>query len=203
MKNRSLSTVLMDGILYKNPLLVKMLSLSVAVLACGTCKDALALGICTFLTLLLSSLTLSAVRKILTEGTKTLACLFISCGYVSVIAVAVKACFPTLHEEIGTLLPFIAASGLCLSFGAGFASKNGISSTLVGAVASGLGYMAALLVTAAVRELFGRGTLFGITAFGGGIPFLTTPAGGFICLAFIAALVSFINSKRRDENDGK
>ena len=201
MKNRRIISVLIDGLIYQNPLLVKMLSLSVAVLACASLKDAFIVGFCTLIALVLSSVTVSAIKNVLTEATKTLSCLFIITGYVSVICVIVKACFPNVDADVGYYLPFIAASGRCLSFCAGFAVKNSISSVAFGALSSGLGYMAALVVSAFVRELFGRGELFGISLFDGGITFLATPAGGFICFAFLAAAVSYISNRRRDNND--
>lgn len=200
MKNRSLSTLLGDAVLYKNPLLVKLLSLSVAVLACGTLKGALVLGLCTIVSMMLSALTVSAVKGLLTEKTRAVASLFICSGYVSAVCLFVKACMP---QAYASYLPLIAFSGLCLSFCTGFAAKNGIGSAFISAFFSGLGYTAALMVTAFVRELFGRGELFGVNVFNGGVAFLTTPAGGFVCLAFIAAAVSFINSKRRSEDEDR
>lgn len=198
MKNRSISTLLCEGVLYKNPLLVKMLSLSVAVLACGTLKTALVLGLCTTLSMMLSAPTVSALKGLLTEKTRAVASLFISCGYVSAVCLFVKACIPSADASY---LPLIAFSGLCLSFCVGFAAKNSVTSSLAGACFSGLGYTAAVLVTAFIRELFGSGKLFGAALFNGGISFLTTPAGGFVCLAFIAAAVSFITNRRRGEDE--
>lgn len=201
MKKRTVSGLAADGLLFKNPLLVKMIGLCTAVFACGTVKDALGMGLCTLVVLVLSSLTLSALRGIVTENARGAATLFVVCGFTTVVHLFVKAYFSGLDVSLGIYIPLIAVGSLCYSFGVGFASKAPIVSTLAGSVFHGLGYLVAMLAAAVIRELFGRGQLFGHSIFGGGMTFLTTPAGGFIVLGLLAAVLSFFTRKRRDKND--
>ncbi len=44
-----------------------------------------------------------------------------------------------------------------------FAMKNGITASFLAGMGNGLGYGLALMTIAAIRELFGAGTLFGVT----------------------------------------
>ena len=63
---------------------------------------------------------------------------------------------------------------------------------------TGLGFIAALFVTAAIREIFGAGSFAGITLDffkAHGVSLLTSPAGGFIVLAIVMAVVSAVSKK--------
>ena len=141
MKKRTVSWLAADGLLFKNPLLVKMIGLCTAVFACGTVKDALGMGLCTLVVLVLSSLTLSALRGMLTNGARKAATLFIVCGFTTLVHLFVKAYFPELDASLGIYIPLIAVGGLCYSFGVGFASKAPVLSSLAGSVFQGLGYL--------------------------------------------------------------
>ena len=63
---------------------------------------------------------------------------------------------------------------------------------------TGLGFIAALFVTAAIREIFGAGSFAGITLDffkAHSVSLLTSPAGGFIVLAIVMAVVSAVSKK--------
>lgn len=202
MKNRSIKSLALDGLFYKNPLLIRLLGLCTAVFACGTLKGALAMGACTMAVLLLSALTLSLLKGLITDEARPVSVLFIVCGYTTAVQLFVKASFPETDALLGIYLPLIAVSGLLFTHGAEFSSKNGVPASLLDALFTGLGYTAAMVTAAALRELFGRGQLFGIKIFSGGAAFLATPAGGFIVLGLLAAVLSFFTRRRRDRDDG-
>ena len=69
---------------------------------------------------------------------------------------------------------------------------------LVAGFLTGLGFIAALFVTAAIREIFGAGSFAGITLDffkAHSVSLLTSPAGGFIVLAIVMAVVSAVSKK--------
>ncbi len=201
MRNRSIISIAADSLLYKNPLLYGLLGLCTAVFASTTLEKALIMGLCTGICLVLGSLTVSALRSFTDDTFRPITVILTVSGFAAAITLFVRGFFPQSYEGIGVYLPLIAFSGLCYSHGANYAAKNGIVSTLVDAVFTAIGYAAAMVLTALVREVFGRGELFGKEIMGSGIYFLTTPAGGFICLGILAAFVSFLSRKRRDKDD--
>ncbi len=201
MRNRSIISVAADSLLYKNPLLYGLLGLCTAVFASATLKGALIMGLCTALCLILSSLTISALRSFTDDNFRPFTVILIVSGYAAAITLFVKGFFPQSYEIVGVYLPLIAFSGLCYSHGINYADKNGIVSTLVDGVFTAIGYSAAMLIVAFVREFLGRGELFGKKLIGNGLYFIATPAGGFICLGMLAAFISFVSRKRRDKND--
>ena len=71
-------------------------------------------------------------------------------------------------------------------------------------LACGIGFTLALTVISTVRELIGNGSIFGVDILGPNYSpalIIILPAGGFLVLGFLIALVQFIMSKleRRSE----
>lgn len=201
MRKRSLSDIAADELLYKNPLLIRMLGLSTAVFASTAAKNALAMGLCALAVLMLSAVTLSVLRGVITDASRKWCVLFTVCGYTTLVHLFVRAFFHGADAALGIYLPLIAVSGLCFTHGSAIASRVSPVPALLDALFVGLGYLAAMTVAAVIRELFGMGSFFGIRIFNGGVAFLATPAGGFILFGILAAAVTYFSGKRRDSDE--
>jgi len=62
----------------------------------------------------------------------------------------------------------------------------------------GLGFTWALLLLSIIRELLGSGSIFGVQILGGWYPqmaIMLLPAGAFISLGILLALMNYISSK--------
>ena len=78
------------------------------------------------------------------------------------------------------------------------AAQQSVGAALKDSFLTGLGFIAALFVTAAIREIFGAGSFAGITLDffkAHSVSLLTSPAGGFIVLAIVMAVVSAVSKK--------
>lgn len=201
MKKRTLSDIASDGLLFRNPLLIRMLGLCTAVFASASAKNALTFGLCTMAVLVLSALTLSLLRGIITDTSRKWCVLFTICGYTTLVNLFVQAFFQQADAELSIYMPLIAVSGLCFTHGSAVASRVSAMPALLDSFFVGLGYLFAMTVTGVIRELFGTGRVFGIRIFDGGAAFLATPAGGFIVFGILAAAVTYFSGKRRDSDE--
>ena len=102
---------------------------------------------------------------------------------------------PAVYQALGIFLPLITVNCIVLGRAEAFASKNGVLPSAFDGLVMGLGYTAALLVLAMIRELFGQGSLFGIDVFGSGyspVLMMILPSGAFIVLGCMIAVVQKI-----------
>lgn len=162
----------------------------------------LALGLATVAVILVSSTTMSLLRTWLVPIVRIPLCLLLLAGLVTCIDLLSKALLYDLHEVLGLFVPLIVVNSGLLAHAADVADRRSVPFTFVSALATGLGFLFALMALGALREIFGHGTLFtGIEMLGGAsgawitldLPFdgmlvAILPPGAFFGVAVLLAL---------------
>jgi len=115
--------------------------------------------------------------------------------WVSVIDMTLAAFVPALYAQVGLYIKLIVAFAIIISRLEVFASRQPIIPTFWDAVGMGLGFLLALVVIGAFREVLGNGSILGFRL----VPvkpllFFALPAGGFFS---IALLMAFMNRLER------
>jgi electron transport complex protein RnfE len=109
-----------------------------------------------------------------------------------------EAFMPFLYEQLGIFIPLIVVNCLILGRAEAFASKNTLFSSALDALGMGIGFIMALTLLGAVRELLGSGSIFDLQLVAENahtfILFILPP-GAFIALAYLAFLLNQISSK--------
>ena len=147
MRDNSLSAALT-----RKPVLLLFLGACPAMALSANVLSALAVGIAALLVLLLSNLVLWLLRGIL--GGSVLAKLVVAACFVSAVQMLMNAFLPSVYPMMGVYLAVMAVSMLLLHE-AETAEEGGLGAALGGAVVTGLIFTAAVVVMAAVREVFG------------------------------------------------
>ena len=95
---------------------------------------------------------------------------------------------------------FIVVNCIILARAEGFASQQGPIASIVDGIGQGLGYTIAISILAAIRELFGNGTLLDnrIIPEDYTIGFLIQPASSFIILGIMFAVAAAISNKKKN-----
>lgn len=202
MKRRGLAWFAREGFLTNNPVLVQLLGLCSVLAVSTTMTNAIGMGAAATLVLICSNLLISLLRKLIPEQVRIAAYIVVISGFVTAVQLLIKAYFPTIDKSLGIFIPLIVVNCIVLARAEAFASKNGPVASVLDGVFMGLGYTAALLAVSFVRELFGSGTVFGISVFGDNYPgvlLLTMPAGAFICLAAVVAAVRWLSGRGRSK----
>jgi electron transport complex protein RnfE len=111
---------------------------------------------------------------------------------------------------LGLFVPLIVVNSGLLTHAADVASRRSVAFTFVSAVATGLGFLFALMALGALREIFGHGTLFADVEMLGGarsawfaldLPFdgmlvAILPPGAFFGVAVLLALRNRLAARR-------
>ncbi len=197
------------GLWHQNPALVKLLGLCPLLAVSNTFINALALGVATTITLLVSNCVVSASRHFLLPSVRLPMYVLIIASSVTAIELLMQAYLPALHASLGIFLPLIVTNCLIIGRAEAFASRQTVPTATIDALAMGAGFTAVLICLGAIRELIGRGTflgdaavLFGPTASHWTLTLIPQdytvliallPPGAFIVLGFMLAIKNLID----------
>lgn len=204
MKKNSLGTVFKEGILTNNPIFVQLLGMCPTLATTTSVSNAIGMGAATTVVLIFSNLFISLLRKYIPKQVRIAAYIVIISGFVTTVELLIKAFFPALDASLGLFIPLIVVNCILLARAEAFASKNNPVRSIVDGLGTGLGFMAALISVAAVRELLGSGMLFAGSDGTGGVQILgdwfspatifLMPTGAFLTLGCIIAIVQKIRN---------
>lgn len=205
-----LSKVFKDGLFKDNPIFVQLVGMCSTLAVTTSVKNGLAMGIAVTVVLMGSNLVISLIRNIIPDKIRIPSFIVVIATFVTIIDMFMKAYSPELYSALGIFIPLIVVNCIIFARAEAFASKNGIVPSLVDGLGMGLGYTMALTILAAVRELFGAGTILGYQI----MPEAYQPAsiaimppGAFIILGILIGIFNKIRmnneEKEKEEMEGK
>ena len=156
------------------------------------------MGLAATFVLICSNVLVSALRKVIPAAVHIPCYIVIIATFVTAVDLLMQAYLPALSASLGIFIPLIVVNCIILGRAEAFASKNGILLSFADGLGSGIGFTLALSAVATVREIVGAGTLTiwgdiaikNITA--EPLTLAVLPAGGFIVLGLLLALVNRI-----------
>ena len=192
-----------NGIIVNNPTLLQLFCMCPTLAISTSLINAIGIGLSVTLVLIGSNVVISLLRKIIPNKIRIAAYVVIIAGFVTTIDMLFQAYLPALSASLGLYLPLIAVNCIILVRAENFESENKSLPTALDGLLMGTGFTGALMTISLVREILGAGTLFGFELFGGNVPMsvLALPAGGFLTLGCIIALVQYLRV-RNDKKGG-
>jgi len=187
------------GIWGENPVLVQMLGLCPALAVTNTVANSLAMGLATFFVLFCSSLLVSTFKRFIPGEVRISTYILIIATFVTVADMALEAIVPDIHKALGAFIALIVVNCMILGRQEAFASKNPVGRSLLDAAGTGVGFIIALFLMGALREIIGYGTFMGISLFGAGYePWIVMilPPGGFLTIGFILLFLNWLEDRR-------
>lgn len=160
-RSAEFSTLWTQGLWTDNPALVKLLGLCPLLAVSSTAINALALGIATTFTLLVTNVSVSILRNRILYAIRLPIYVLIIASTVTCIELLMQAFSPALHASLGIFLPLIVTNCLIIGRAEAFASRNAFYPSCIDAMAMGMGFSWVLFCLGAIREVIGHGTLFG------------------------------------------
>ena len=157
---------------------------------------ALMLGILITLTLLFANATVSLLSAVLPGSVGPVCRVVVIAGFVAALEIVMELIFPTQCRELGSYIPLAAISCISLDLALNTTRDQGLHYLLADAVFTGASLTAILLVIGLMREVLGTWSLFGFPLPGDWKPLtiMTQPAGGFLALGAVTALVQALRS---------
>ncbi|MFH0926278.1 MAG: electron transport complex subunit E [bacterium] len=187
------------GLWKENPIFRLVLGMCSTLAITTEAINGIGMGLAVTFVLVGSNLMISALRKIIPDKVRIPAFIVIIASFVTIVELVMQAYFPSINKALGIFIPLIVVNCIIFARAEAFAFKNPLAPSLIDGVSMGIGYTLSLIVVGSLREVLGNGTIFGVSVFGNGYqPFLIMimPAGAFICLGVMLALMNKIEYKR-------
>lgn len=192
---------LLRGIWRENPVLIQMLGLCPALAVTNTVANSIAMGVATFFVLMGSSLLVSTFKRWVPHEVRISTYILIIATFVTIADMLLEAVVPTVHKALGAFVALIVVNCMILSRQEAFASRQPIGRSLLDAAGTGFGFIIALLMMGAVREVLGNGTFLGISLFGSNFEpwvIMILPPGGFLTLGLWLLVLSWVERRRAE-----
>jgi electron transport complex protein RnfE len=188
------------GVWKENPVFVQVLGMCPALAVTNTAINGVAMGAATFFVLTCSSLLISSLRKLIPKQVRISTFIIVIATFVTVADFSLQALAPAVHRELGAFISLIVVNCLILGRQEAFASKQPIHLAVADAVGMGAGFTLALTSLGGLREILGKGALFGFPLFGDSFQpwvVMILPPGGFLMLGLMLLAFAWVKEARQ------
>lgn len=194
------------GIIEENPYFVLALSLCPGLAVTTSVINGLTMGLTVWFVITSNNVVVSIIRHHINK--KVRVPVYITCiaTIVTCVELFLQAYAPDLYKALGVYLDLVVVFAIILARAESIASKNGIAVSFLDGMGMGVGFTIAMLTISIIRELFGNGTLLGISMFGPSYQpalILALPPGAFMLIGFLMAGVKMWNISREKKNQLK
>ena len=196
---KELRKIFMNGIINENPTFRMVLGMCPTLAITTAVSNGIGMGLATTVVLVCSNLFISLLRKVIPDEIRIQAFIVVIATFVTIVQLVIKAFLPALDAALGMFIPLIVVNCIILGRAEAFACKNKPVAAIADGLGMGLGFTCAITLICAVRELFGAGTLLGVQVMPAGympMDLLVKPAGGFIVLGLMMALMNKLLPKK-------
>ncbi|HRD64626.1 MAG TPA: electron transport complex subunit E [Candidatus Competibacter sp.] len=153
--------ILKNGVWTQNTGFVALLGLCPLLATSNSVVNGLGLGLATTLVLLMSNVAISLIRNLVRPEVRIPVFVMVIACVVTAVELAMHAFLPGLYTVLGIFIPLIVTNCCVIGRAEAFAFKHGVAKSAVDGIATGLGFMLALVLLGAIREILGQGTLLG------------------------------------------
>ena len=190
--------IVLRGIIMENPILILILGTCPTLATTTSVISAFSMGLAATLVLICSNVVISALRKIIPDVVRIPCYIVIIATFVTMVQMLLQAYLPEIYDMLGVYLALIVVNCIILGRAEMYARKNSVIDSALDGIGMGLGFLLALILMAAIREVFGSASFAGIA-----IPFLENfkisllveAPGGFFVYGLLIALMNCITAK--------
>ncbi|MBQ1278747.1 MAG: NADH:ubiquinone reductase (Na(+)-transporting) subunit D [Thermoguttaceae bacterium] len=163
--NSTVKKNVVDPLFKNNPVFVQLLGICSALAVTTNLNNAFTMTLAVVFVTAFSNLGVSLFRKIIPGSIRMIVEMAIIATLVILVDQILKAFSYDLSKQLSVYVGLIITNCIVMGRAEAFAIKNGPAVSLLDGIGNGLGYGVVLMIVAFFRELFGFGTLFGITVF--------------------------------------
>ena len=155
--------ILLTPIFKDNPIALQILGICSALAVTSKLYPTLIMCVALTITVSLSNFFISLIRNIIPTNIRIIVQMTIISSLVILVDQFLKAYDYETSKTLSVFVGLIITNCIVMGRAEAFAMKNTPFNSFVDGVGNGLGYSLLLMCVGVVRELFGSGTLFGIT----------------------------------------
>lgn len=157
--------VLLDPLFNNNPIALQVLGICSALAVTTKMETAVVMSVAVVAVLSFSNFFVSVIRNYIPGNIRIIVQLTIIASLVIVTDQILRAYLFEISRQLSVFVGLIITNCIVMGRAEAFAMQNPPMKSLVDGIGNGLGYSLILLLTAAVRELFGSGKFYGIEVF--------------------------------------
>ena len=195
--------VFLDPLIDNNPVTLQILGICSALAVTTNLVASLIMCVAVTAVLACSNVSVSLIRKHIPGSIRIIVQITIIASLVMVVDEVLKAFAFETSKKLSVFVGLIITNCIVLGRAEAFAMKNPPGLSFLDGIGNGLGYSLVLIIVGALRELFGAGTLLGITV----LPLTTDggwyPSNGLMLLPpsafFIIGLLIWVIRARKTE----
>lgn len=195
MTKKSKFSIITNGILKENPVLVLLIGTCPTLATSSSASNGLGMGLSTTAVLIAANIVISLLRKVIPDKVRIPCYIVVIAGFVTIIQFLLQAYVPALYKSLGLFIPLIVVNCIILGRAEAFANKNTVIDSACDGIGMGLGFTLTLTIMGTIRELLGAGTWFGMTVFGSWftpIGFFNLAPGGFFVYGLLIAVLNIV-----------
>lgn len=192
--------IFVNGLIHENPVIIQLLGMCPTLAVTTSTQNGIGMGLATTAVLICSNVVISLLRKLVPSKIRIPIYVVVIATFVSIVGMLMEAFVPSLFQSLGLFIPLIVVNCVILARAEAFASKNKPFDSAIDGLAMGLGFTLSLAVLGSVRELFGAGSIYGISIFGASYNpaiIMILPPGAFLALGLLLALYNAVMLKKK------
>ena len=164
-----------------------------------TVETGIGMGLMLTFVLVFSNVLISALRKVIPSRVRIACFIVVIATFVVIVELVSQAYTYGLYQKLGIFIPLIVVNCIVLGRAEAFASKNGVVASIADGLGMGIGFTISLTVLAAIREVLGAGTFYGINVMGPSFEpftFMVSAPGAFVCLGIILCIMNMFGKAK-------
>ena len=188
MKLKRFKEIALDGTVRQNPTFRLVLGTCPTLAITTAAIDSLGMGAAVIFVLVCSNVIISLLRNIIPDKVRIPCFIVIIATFVTIVSMLMEAFLPDLYASLGMFISLIVVNCIILGRAESFASHNPVGESALDGLFMGLGFTLSITVMGIIREILGKGMLFGATLWDFKIEFFAKPAGAFLTYALLIAI---------------
>lgn len=190
MKMKRFKEIALDGTVRQNPTFKLVLGTCPTLALTTAAMNCLGMGAAVIFVLVCSNIIISLLRNIIPDKVRIPCFIVIIATFVTIVRMLMEAFLPSLYDSLGVFLPLIVVNCIILGRAESFASHNPVGESALDGLFMGIGFTVAITLMGIVRELLGKGAIFGVELWSFKIGFFANSAGAFLTYGLFIALFS-------------
>ena len=199
--------VLFDPVVNNNPIALQVLGICSALAVTSKVNTSIVMALAVIAVVACSNLAVSLIRHYIPSSIRIIVQMTVIASLVIVVDQVLKYYLYDISKQLSVFVGLIITNCIVMGRAEGYAMKNGPASSFLDGIGNGLGYGLVLLFVAFFRELFGNGTLFGLTIFeldrnGGWYPannLMLLPPSAFFLIGFLIWAIRVFKTDQIEE----
>lgn len=155
--------MLIDPLVDNNPITLQVLGICSALAVTSSLKVAFVMALSVTMVTAFSNLFISMIRNHIPNNIRIIVQMIIIASLVILVDQLLKAYAFEISKTLSVFVGLIITNCIVMGRAEAYAMKNPPIESFLDGIGNGLGYSLILLLVGVVRELFGSGSLFGIT----------------------------------------